>query len=394
VGRLGFPIRCAFSRAFFHHARIVILAGLAACSIRQPDVSNPASQEGQFTVLTVLPEAYHASALVGINQDQVLLCGGRTILNKFVAECWVISLECGRKERWPDLPMGGIANARAYLSPKGNQVILAEGWNRIMVLDLQSRAWSVSTPWSEGGCAGGSAILRSGVSLVCGDLVSPSRKAALYDPSSGTWKRLPDLKLARKGHRAFRLSTGAVLVAGGITEEETISHVIRLFSVTNQCETYHPEEGRFMDAPRMKDARGEYAACVLSDGTLMVAGGCVGQSILTRSVECFDPRENCWKDVMPLPEVRYRGELVGLPNGAAVLVGGYDPHDPELDTSHTLLYDPQRRTWVRGPRLRKPKEGYEYGCTAAVVGKQVVVAIGDSVQAISLDKLCPVGKRE
>ncbi|NEY30611.1 Kelch-like protein 17 [Streptomyces sp. PRKS01-65] len=115
--------------------------------------------------------------------------------------------------------------------------------------------------------------------------------AERYDPASGAWSREADMPCGRALHRAVPLPTGEVLVIGGTGEplgEAGYRGVAR----------YDPRFGTWAEGPGMAVGRADFAAAVLADGRVLVAGGTVrtgpatpsGAYLrLTRASELFTP---------------------------------------------------------------------------------------------------------
>ena len=64
----------------------------------------------------------------------------------------------------------------------------------------------------------------------------------------------------------------------------------------------------------------------LADGRVLVAGGDYWGTkglVVSRAASLYDPRTNAWSTLPPLPAPRAGGAAVGLPDGTALLVGGY-----------------------------------------------------------------------
>jgi hypothetical protein len=84
--------------------------------------------------------------------------------------------------------------------------------------------------------------------------------AELFDPTSETFTPTTgSMEIVRSGHTATLLSDGTVLVAGG--------------SGGTTAELYDPTSGTFTGTGSMEFVSSGYTATLLKDGTVLVTGG-------------------------------------------------------------------------------------------------------------------------
>ena len=91
----------------------------------------------------------------------------------------------------------------------------------------------------------------------------PPTIAELYDPATGTFSRSGNMTAGREQHTATLLSDGTVLFAGG-------HNVIDLAA---SAEIYGPVQNAFSMTASMPTARELHTATLLSDGRVLIAGG-------------------------------------------------------------------------------------------------------------------------
>ena len=92
-----------------------------------------------------------------------------------------------------------------------------------------------------------------------------------FDPATETWTRGGDLLAPRYGHTATLLPSGDVLVSGG---QSQVSHYPTLQYVTyGSTERFDPGTALWGSDANLNAARGGHTATLLSDGTVLVAGG-------------------------------------------------------------------------------------------------------------------------
>jgi len=107
------------------------------------------------------------------------------------------------------------------------------------------------------------------------DITSTAATAELFDPAAGTFALHGSMDIARQSHTATLLSNGTVLVAGGDTlvfvGGSTRAGVLP--RSTNSTEIASPANGTFAAGANMLQARARHATVLLKDGTVLVTGG-------------------------------------------------------------------------------------------------------------------------
>ncbi len=119
--------------------------------------------------------------------------------------------------------------------------------------------------------------------------------AEIYDPTSNSWTpgsgagSVPSMSTTRFLHTATLLTDGRVLVTGGCTSSCS----------TASAEIYDPASNSWTPAsgagsvPSLSTARNSHTATLLTDGRVLVTGGHTG-SVVTASAEIYDPTSNSW----------------------------------------------------------------------------------------------------
>ena len=177
-------------------------------------------------------------------------------------------------------------------------------------------------------------LLPDGRVLVAGGSPELGASAELFDPASGTWSLTGEMTVARGGFfSSTLLDDGRVLLAGGFVP--VAGDPTAFPSTTATAEIYDPATGRFTAVGPMAAPRLLHAASILSDGTVLVAGGAdaippEGMPVVTDTAEVFDPSTDTLRPTGSL----HRGRL--LPAAVAaddrvLLLGHMDPTQEEGD---------------------------------------------------------------
>jgi hypothetical protein len=167
-------------------------------------------------------------------------------------------------------------------------------------------------------------LLQDGRVLIAGgeQITSPGfaislSSAELYDPATGAFSPTGNLTQPRGGlsfTQAPLLNNGKVLIVGG----ETI----------RAAEIFDPATGTFSRTGNMSIARSALSATVLSSGKVLVAGGVItlpgGGPGTTNVVEIYDPVSGAFSPAASMIQARQQHTATLLPNGQVLVTGGFD----------------------------------------------------------------------
>ncbi len=204
-----------------------------------------------------------------------------------------------------------------------------------------------SGTWAATGTMGGvrfghtATLLRNGTVLVVGNANSNDvlASAELYDPRNGSWTVTGSMHAARTDHTATLLPDGRVLVAGGSSTLPSGAP-----GIVASAELYDPGSGTWTATGNMNGGRAENTATLLPDGTVLVAGGNSGSSVigLLASAELFDPGSGTWTATGSMIEARFGHMATLLPDGTVLVAGGFSGSFDPLASAE--LYDPRSGT--------------------------------------------------
>ena len=206
--------------------------------------------------------------------------------------------------------------------------------------DPSTGSWTVTASMNEARFLHTATLLRDGKVLVVGGDSSLGLLAELYDPRNGSWTVTGSMHAGRADHAATLLPDGTVLVAGG-------SGILPSGApgVVASAELFDPGSGTWTATASMITARSEYTATLLPDGTVLVAGGNSGSSVigLLASAELYDPGSGTWTAAGSMIEARYGHMATLLRDGTVLVAGGFSPPINEPLAS-AELYDPRSGT--------------------------------------------------
>lgn len=153
---------------------------------------------------------------------------------------------------------------------------------------------------------------------------------------SGTWRELAPMPTERTNLATTEVG-GLVYAIGGIGPSPHTTDVV---------ERYDPRSGRWATSRPLPQPRDGAGAAGLG-GLLYVAGGFIalgGNNFeITNSVLVYDPKQDSWRSVAPMPTARERLRLVAS-GGYLYAIGGAAPTGQSLATVER--YDPRSNSWV------------------------------------------------
>ena len=184
--------------------------------------------------------------------------------------------------------------------------------------DPVTQVWTPTGDLNTGRYGHTATLLPSGKVLVVGGAGSTGylNSAELYDPAVGTWTDAGGLFYERYGHTATMLQSGKVLVAGG--RRHATAAPLR------DVELYDPAFGWYT-VGGLRDARSDHTASLLPNGKVLVAGGLEQTDegeLALQWAELFNPVTLVWEDTDFLSDTRESHTATLLSNGTVLAAGG------------------------------------------------------------------------
>ncbi|MFN2468549.1 MAG: Kelch repeat-containing protein [Gaiellaceae bacterium] len=309
--------RACHSATLLQNGRVLIAAGFEREDdyVLRAEVYDPRS--GRFRSTGTMPEPRLCHTATRLRDGRVLLAGGST--REWLASAELYDPRTGRFAATASLSVrrGG---ATATLLADG-RVLVAGGFDgkTHATAELYDPATETSAPTGTLATARSNhtaTLLRNGRVLVTGGRGATGailRSAELYDPAAGTFSPAGRLTVPRHKHGATLLRGGKVLVIGGANARDWRGRY-------RSAEVYDAGSGRFSPAGRMASARFKLgdAVALLASGRVLVAGGAT-------SVETFDAGSRSFRAVPGrLDADRFYTTATALPDGSALIAGGYD----------------------------------------------------------------------
>jgi N-acetylneuraminic acid mutarotase len=214
------------------------------------------------------------------------------------------------------------------------------------VFDPATNTWRFTGSLNDARYSHGALLLSTGDVLVTGGIGedgTPLSTTELYSPATGTWRRTGPLRTPRRHHMVAQLPTGHVLVAGGMNTRG---------APLSSAEVFDPLTGEWTEILPMSTPRVSSTVAVLHTSQLLVAGGTNGRQALG-TAELYDPLTGKWSSVGSLHKARKAHSAQLLPTGRVLIAGGSN------DTRHldnVEVYDPRSQEWEEMTTLVTPRE--------------------------------------
>ncbi|KAA8877391.1 Kelch-like protein 17 [Nocardia colli] len=189
----------------------------------------------------------------------------------------------------------------------------------------------------------------------------------VYDVPTGVGTPIAGrMQTPRRLHTVTKLRDGKVLVTGGVTgAAATPARGI------NSVELFDPAVGggAWRPVASMNEPRFSHSATLLTDGSVLVAGGCSARSADTdralRSAEIYNPATNTWTTVKPMTDIRFGHNAIALTGGKVLVIGGVITigRGQYAALGYCEIFTPgatpDKGTWAPTASLRTPRKGHQ-----------------------------------
>lgn len=173
------------------------------------------------------------------------------------------------------------------------------------------------------GLADGRVLFTGGIDLTTGQ---PTTAAAVYDPVAQTTTTLT-MNAPRAGHGASLLPNGRVLITGGSATVDLTNPLSLFTGLQASTEIFDPATNTFAPGPNMLEARAFHTSTTLTTGRVLIAGGLALIPILnipnvSNTAYLFNPATNSFGLPSFFTGARFLHSAAPLSNGRVLLVGG------------------------------------------------------------------------
>ena len=155
-------------------------------------------------------------------------------------------------------------------------------------------------------------LLSSGGVLVSGGLGGGGSTAEVYDSPTESFVPVGSMTTSRTEHTSTELRDGRVLIVGGAVGDDT------------PAELFDTSTDTFTGTGLMVTERRRHTASALSDGRVLIAGGRSQDGVVLASSEIYDPSTESFGEGDSMDAARSLHTATTLSDGTILVVGGND----------------------------------------------------------------------
>jgi hypothetical protein len=211
--------------------------------------------------------------------------------------------------------------------------------------------------------AGGTSTLQPDVfAAISGTLSS----AEIWDPATGQWTPTAAIGGQRLGPALTLLSTGQVMVSGGVQVGFFFGVPTSAVSTT-AVQRWNPGTGTWSAGAAMAAGRAghQYNQVTLADGRVLMTGGVNVPNLLGAAnaspiagAEAYNPTTNTWQTVN-MPTARALHSATRLADGRVVVCGGAQGTlTTPTSSANVDVFQPASNTWTSAPALVGPRASH------------------------------------
>jgi putative Ig domain-containing protein/PKD domain-containing protein/galactose oxidase-like protein len=232
-------------------------------------------------------------------------------------------------------------------------------------------------------------LLSTGKVLVAGGVPNlfspPSPTAELFDPALNQWTPTGTLAAPRAEHEASALGTSSGGTATGTRSIVQVGSQVLVeggtgTSLLASSELYDATAGTWSGVGNLANARDLHTATVLQDGRVLVAGGLASGPLA--SAEIYDPATKVWTSTGSLATARYHHTATLLSSGKVLVAGGFGDAGALASAE---LFDPTAGTWTATGSLATARQAHSAALLSS--GKVLVEGGDDGTNPIASSEL-------
>lgn len=224
---------------------------------------------------------------------------------------------------------GTLVQARgghtATLLPNGKVLLAGGETDAAELYDPATGSFHSVAPMKSARTNHTATLLQDGRVLVLGGGAPPETYAELYDPSTESFSTAAPMTDDRYWQTATLLNNGNVLVLGGSSPNDWLPCTL---------ETAAMFDGKAKDfsllSEKPYECRVLHTATLLTDGTVLIAGGFGKQDEALLSAELFHPATNSFIAIAPMQVARGRHSATLLQDGSVLIAGGTNDTSAEI----------------------------------------------------------------
>lgn len=228
-------------------------------------------------------------------------------------------------------PAAPILTAGGWTSAPNNELLFLGGSGpvaqrykvRTEEWELAGASLGVGILAQATGLPDGRVLFTGGLDLTTGQ---PSATASVYDPVTQTTTTLT-MASPRAGHGASLMPNGRVLITGGSTSFDLANPLSLFTGLLASSEIFNPATNTFAPGPNMLEPRAFHTSTTLTTGRVLVAGGIATLPIVnipnvSNTAYLFNPTTNSFGLPSLFNGGRFLHTATQLSNGRVLLVGG------------------------------------------------------------------------